>query len=65
VQSAIQDVHDEFAQTVLSADKGIVDVYWVRKQQTAEEMQATIKQQAEMLTELNEQYRIIRENLER
>lgn len=65
VLGGLRDLRDQFESDVVDADKGIVDVYWLRKSETGEEQDLLIKQQAEMLQELDDRFRIIRENLDR
>jgi tetratricopeptide (TPR) repeat protein len=63
LRSGMEAVRDEFSDTILAADKGIVDVYWVRKTRTVEEMEALMREQSRLLSELNDQYAIIERNL--
>jgi hypothetical protein len=42
-----------------------VDVYRLRKTGTSDEMTTLAEEQAKLLRELDEQFRIVRENLER
>ncbi|MES2638249.1 MAG: tetratricopeptide repeat protein [Myxococcota bacterium] len=65
VRSGIRDLETEFRADVLEADKGIVDVYWLRKTAVSDEMTALGKEQALLLRELDDQFRIVRENLDR
>lgn len=54
---------DEFATSVLKADKGIVDVYWVRKVSVSDERKALGKEQEVLLRELDGRFRLIRQGL--
>ena len=54
---------DEFAHSVLKADKGIVDVYWVRKVSVSEEREALGKEQEALLRELDGRFRLIRQGM--
>ncbi len=65
VQTGIRTLESEFRADVLEADKGIVDVYWLRKTAVSDEMTALGKEQALLLRELDDQFRIVRENLDR
>ncbi|MDP2317277.1 MAG: tetratricopeptide repeat protein [Pseudomonadota bacterium] len=65
VRSGIRDLEAEFRADVLEADKGIVDVYWLRKAAASDEMMVLGKEQARLLRELDDQFRIVRENLDR
>lgn len=61
----VRAVGVEFEGSVVDAEKGVVDVYWIRKSETADEQDELIAQQAKLLAELNDRFRIIRENLDR
>lgn len=65
LRGGLENLEDEFRSDVLEADKGIVDVYWLRKTGASDEMQALAEEQSKLLRELDEKYRIVRENLER
>ncbi|MDP2306373.1 MAG: tetratricopeptide repeat protein [Pseudomonadota bacterium] len=65
VRTGIRDLESEFRADVLEADKGIVDVYWLRKTAVSDEMTALGREQALLLRELDDQFRIVRENLDR
>jgi hypothetical protein len=65
VRTGIRGLEAEFRADVLEADKGIVDVYWLRKSAVSDEMTALGKEQARLLRELDDQFRIVRENLDR
>lgn len=54
-----------FESDVLMADKGIIDVYWLRKTSTSDQMEALNEEQQRLLRELDERFRVIRENVER
>ena len=61
----LADLATQFGDIVLEADKGIVDVYWLRKTGASDDMQLLAEEQRELLQELDQQYRIVRENLDR
>lgn len=65
LRGGMEGLETEFRDNVLEADKGIVDVYWLRKSGASDEMQALAEEQSKLLRELDEKYRIVRENLER
>lgn len=65
MRTGMEEVRDEFDDTILAADTGIVDVYWVRKTRTVEEIEALALEQSRLTEELNSQYQIIEENLEK
>ncbi len=59
-----QQLSDEFAETLLQADVGIVDVYWLRKVTVTDDREGVQKDREELLRDLNERFRIIRQGLE-
>lgn len=61
----IDGVRAQFEDDVLLADKGIVDVYWLRKTGTTDEIAALNADRARLMRELDEQFRIVRENLDK
>jgi tetratricopeptide (TPR) repeat protein len=61
----VRGVRQEFQSAIIDAEKGIVDVYWIRKSETSDEQDALVAQQAKLLQELNDRFRVIRENLDR
>lgn len=63
--TGVRAVQDSFESSVVDAEKGVVDVYWIRKSETADEQSELIAQRAKLLADLNERFRIIRENLDR
>jgi tetratricopeptide (TPR) repeat protein len=65
LRGGIEDLESQFRRDVLDADKGVVDVYWLRKSSASEEMTSLAQEQRRLLSELDEQYRIVRENLVR
>jgi hypothetical protein len=65
VRFGLHDLEGQFQEDVLEADKGIVDTYWLRKSGTSDEMEFLVKEQTRLLNDLDEQYRMIRENLDR
>ncbi len=63
--ASLDELEQGFRDDVLEADKGIVDVYWLRKTQSADDLTRLAKEQSRLIRELQEQYRIVQENLER
>ena len=53
-----------FGDSVMGADMGIVDVYWVRKASVSEERIRVIEERQELLLELSENFSRIRQGLE-
>lgn len=64
VRSGIHRLEDEFRADVLEADKGIVDVYWLRKSAASDQLVDLGEEKNRLLEELDGQFRIVRENLE-
>ncbi len=63
LNSGLRDLKDNFSNDVLNADKGIVDVYWLRKTGTTDEMETLTAEQAHLLQELDEKFRVIQEDV--
>ncbi|GDX78631.1 hypothetical protein LBMAG42_04420 [Deltaproteobacteria bacterium] len=61
----LRGLQAEFEADVVDADKGIVDVYWLRRMENNDEQDTLVDERASMLHELDERFRVIRENLER
>ncbi len=53
-----------FGDSVMGADMGIVDVYWVRKSSVSAERDRVIEERQELLLELSENFARIRQGLE-
>ena len=62
-REGFEELRVEFADSVLKADKGIVDVYWVRKVGVSDERKALGKEQEALLRELDGRFRLIRQGL--
>ena len=56
-------LRNTFAESVLKADKGIVDVHWVRKTNVSDEVSATKKEREALVRELNQRFSSIRQGL--
>ena len=65
IRLGVRRLATEFRGDVLVADKGIVDVYWLRKTAATDKMDELGEEQVRLLQELDDQFRIVRENLER
>ena len=63
-QVSFQHLADEFSQTLLQADVGIVDVYWLRKVTVTDDREGVQRDREALLRELNDRFRIIRQGLE-
>jgi hypothetical protein len=63
--SGIDTVRAQFEDDVLMADKGIVDVYWLRKTGTTDEIAALNAERTRLMRQLDDQFRLVRENLEK
>lgn len=62
VQAGVNAVAAGFRTDVLTADKGIVDVAWLRKTSTTEQMDTLSKEQQALLKSIKEQYDRLRRN---
>ena len=51
-------------ETVMEADKGIVDVYWLRKTNVADEITRLARERGLRLDELNDRFNVIRQKME-
>ena len=54
----------EVTATIMAADRGVVDVYWLQKTEAADEITRLSSERATRLTELNNRFRVIRQKLE-
>lgn len=64
MQQGLVGLEATLMEQVLEADMGLVDVYWVRKLEASSGREELLKEQAKVLSEIDEQYRLVRENLE-
>ena len=62
VQQGVHAVADTFRNDVLTADKGIVDVAWLRKGATTDQMLLLTKEQQALMKSIKEQYANLRTN---
>jgi hypothetical protein len=53
-----------FAESVLKADTGIVDVYWARKLELADERERVQQERNDLVAELNRRFELIRQKME-
>lgn len=65
LDAGVGAVASAFENDVILADKGIVDVYWLRKTSTSDQMEVLNEEQQRLLRELDERFRVIRENANR
>ena len=60
----LRDLQLEFEADVIDAEKGIVDVYWLRRMENADERDMLVDERSELLQDLDDRFRVVRENLE-
>jgi hypothetical protein len=63
LRGGVAGARARFADDVLAADKGVVDVYWVRLQQAERDIDGLVSEKSRLLGELEAQYQIIETNL--
>jgi TolA-binding protein len=63
LRGGMANARARFADDVLAADKGVVDVYWVRLQQADRDIDGLVSEKSRLLSELEAQYAIIDTNL--
>jgi len=63
-QAGFSLLEDELFSTIMEADRGIVDVYWLRKTQVADEMSRLAKERGLRLQELDARFEVIRRMME-
>ena len=56
-------LEEHFADSVLQADMGIVDVYWARKVQTSDRRVAMVDRKKDLLKDLDRRFGVIRQKL--
>jgi len=56
-------LEDLFGGSVLAADTGIVDVYWGRRIETVDEKEALLIRQADVMSDLDQRFELIRQKL--
>lgn len=57
-------LESEIGQTLLEADVGIIDVYWLEKTEASDEMERLGKERASNIQQLDERFRVVRQRLE-
>jgi len=58
-------LEDFFADSVLKADMGIIDVYWAQKLETSDEMDRILLERQDLLAELERRFELIRLKIRR
>jgi TolA-binding protein len=61
---SVARVKADLADTVMQADMGIVDVYWLRKTATTDEMTRLAKERGTKTAAMDERYRLVRQKLD-
>ena len=65
VLRGIRALQTEFENDVVDADKGIVDVYWLRRMENTAEQEVLVQERIDMERALQVRFKVIRENLAR
>jgi hypothetical protein len=55
---------EQFADTIMRADVGIVDVYWIRKTAVSDEALRLRQEQADRLDDLDRRFQVLNQKLE-
>ena len=63
-QTGFGMLEDELFETIMRADRGIVDVYWLRKTEVADEKRRLATERAKRLQELDARFGLINQKLE-
>jgi hypothetical protein len=56
-------LEDFFADSILKADMGIVDVYWAEKLEIADELERVRQEREDQLADLQRRFKLIREKM--
>jgi hypothetical protein len=64
VLGGLRALQAQFEADVIDAEKGIVDVYWLRRTENTDEQDVLVEERSSMMRALNDRFRIVRENLE-
>ncbi|MBX2800295.1 MAG: tetratricopeptide repeat protein [Myxococcales bacterium] len=56
-------LEDFFANSILNADMGVVDVYWAQKLEVADELQRVREEKDELVADLERRFKLIREKM--
>ena len=62
-QEGFRELEDQFSLSILKADRGIVDVYWVEKVRVTDELKAVKTDRSAMVANLEAQFNVIRQGL--
>ena len=62
-RDGLDRVEDEFYETVMGADRGIVDVYWTRKAQVSDEIERLNDERGKRSAELDSRFEVIRQRM--
>ena len=62
-RNGLDRVEDEFHETVMGADRGIVDVYWTRKAQVTDEIERLTDERGKRSAELDSRFEVIRQRM--
>jgi hypothetical protein len=63
-RQTIGQLEDQLDQTIMQADMGVVDVYWMRRSELTEEMTRLARERAQQVEELDSRFKLIRQKLE-
>ena len=56
-------LEDFFANSILNADMGVVDVYWAQKLEVADELQRVREEKDDLVADLERRFKLIREKM--
>jgi len=62
-QEGFRELEEQFSLSILKADRGIVDVYWVEKVRVTDELKAVKTDRSAMVANLEAQFSVIRQGL--
>jgi hypothetical protein len=62
-RAGIGRVEDDFHETVMGADRGIVDVYWARKVEVTDEIERLKDERGKRTDELDTRFELIRQRM--
>ena len=64
VLAGLRSLQLQFESDVVDAEKGIVDVYWLRRMDNTDEQDVLVEEQSAMIRAMKSRFRVVRENLE-
>ena len=64
VLTGLRSLQAQFEADIVDAEKGIVDVYWLRRMENTDEQDVLVEERSTMIRALNDRFRVVRENLE-